>query len=295
LKDVVEGVPPDGFESWEDYLANKCKVANGVFDGWLAALRNLSVITLVQITSLGVLVGLGIPAIISFPPVAIAVMIGLMIALAGFYVAFGQIADGLEENRSQIICDLYHSDTVQSQTAVLADALDSVIALISVSTKIGALLKSAALLLVNGDTLNQLQSGIADYAYPNADCSYCDEAMAVFQAMSNGGAKCTQLNDNDFESVWRSDANRWEVTVAANHESTDDSSFTNWVGPEVSFELNVIGGQFTPITPPPNGWRLVNQAGDIIYDSPYSPSGPVVAGWCNICSATAFTLRITAE
>lgn len=181
LKEVTEGVPPDGWDTWEEYQLNKCQVANGVFDGIMDALGNLSTITFVSVTSLGTLIGLAFPAIIPFPPAAIPVMIGLMIALAGFYVAFGQIKEQLEANRESIVCGFYQSNTVESMTAIFADALDAAIALIGVSSAIGALLKSAALLLVNGDTLNQLQSGIAGYAYPDADCSGCGVGFVARQ------------------------------------------------------------------------------------------------------------------
>lgn len=181
LKEVTEGVPPDGWETWEDYMLNKCQVANGIFDGIMAALGNLSTITLVSVTSLASLLGLAIPGILAFPPAAIPVMIGLLVALAGFYAAFGEIKEELEANRESVVCGFYQSNSVEAMTAIFSDALDAAIALISVSSTIGALLKSAALLLVNGDTLNQLQSGIAGYAYPDADCSQCGEGFIARQ------------------------------------------------------------------------------------------------------------------
>lgn len=182
LLEITEGVPPEGFETWGDYLANKCQVANGIFDGALSALSILSTITFTSVTSLAVILGLALAPILPFPPVAIPVMIGLLVGLAGFYAAFGLIKDELENNRESIVCDLYNSNTVETMTSVFADALDAAIAQIGVPSTVGVLLKSAALLLVNGNTLNQLQSGIAGYVvYSDADCTSCEQDQVIHQ------------------------------------------------------------------------------------------------------------------
>lgn len=165
--------PPPGFDTFEDYLTNKCQVANLVFDGWLQTMRNLSLITVFNATGLATLLGLSFAGIIAFPPAAIPIAVGLLLTLGSFVVMFDELADNLQENKESIVCDLYNSSTVETMTAVLADALDVAIALISTTGPIGELLKGVALLLVNSDTLGQLLSGVAGLSYPGADCSAC--------------------------------------------------------------------------------------------------------------------------
>lgn len=172
--------PPPGFDTYDDYLVNKCQVANLVFDGWLQTMRNLSLITVFNATGLATLLGLSFAGIIAFPPAAIPIAVGLLLTLGSFVVMFNDLADELVANRESIICDLYGSSTVEVMVAVLADALDVAIAALSVAGPIGELLKGVALLLVNSDTLSQLLSGVAGLSYPDADCSACGDCPVNF-------------------------------------------------------------------------------------------------------------------
>lgn len=171
---VEEGVPPDGFETWEEYLLNKCQVANLVFDGWITTLSGLSLLTVFNATVLGGLLGLAFAGMISFPPAAIPIMIAALIALGVEVAVLHSIADELNSNKADIVCQLYTSSTVESMVAILADAVDAAIATLSLSGPIGSAAKTVALLLVNSDTLSQLISGVAGISYPDADCSACN-------------------------------------------------------------------------------------------------------------------------
>lgn len=176
--------PPEGFETYEDYLLNKCQVANMVFDGWLLTMRGLGGLTIFNATALATLIGLSLGPMIIFPPAAIPVAIGALIVLGSAVVMFHQICDSLEDNREQIVCDLYNSTTVEDLTAVLAEAIDSAISLLEVSGPIGAALSLVALTLVNSDTLSQLMSGVAGVSYPGADCSSCGGCVPVTEAIA---------------------------------------------------------------------------------------------------------------
>lgn len=170
---VEEGIPPDGFETWEEYLLNKCQVANLVFDGWITTLGGLSLLTVFNATVLGGLIGLAFAGVISFPPAAIPIMIAALIALGVEVAVLHSIADELNSNKADIVCQLYTSSTVESMVAILADAVDAAIATLELTGPIGSAAKTVALLLVNSDTLSQLISGIAGISYPDADCSAC--------------------------------------------------------------------------------------------------------------------------
>ena len=177
------GFPPN-YESEEDYLNDKCRLANMVFDGWLGTMRGLGAITVFNATALATLIGLALASVIIMPPAAIPVMIVSLLALGGFVAMFVQLADQLQENRQSIICDLYNSDTVETMTELLSDALDVAIGALEVAGPVGALLKTVALVLVNSDTLSQLLNGAATLGYPDADCSMCVESVRIFDYCS---------------------------------------------------------------------------------------------------------------
>lgn len=173
---INDGVtPPPGFDTYEDYLLNKCQVANLVFDGWMLTLRGLSGLTIINATVLAALIGLTLASAILFPPAAIPVMIAALITLGAELGLLGSLATQLESQRADIICDLYNSNTIESMVAVLSDAIDVAIAALELAGPIGLAVQTVALLLVNSDTLSQLLSGIAGASYPDVDCSGCVE------------------------------------------------------------------------------------------------------------------------
>lgn len=217
--------PPPGFDTYEDFLLNKCQVSNLVFDGWLYTLRGLSTFTLFNATALAALLGFALASIIIMPPAAIPVMIGLLIVLGVNIVALSELADELESRRGEIVCQLYASRTVEEMVAALADAIDIAIAALGVTALVAGTIKAVALLLTNADTLGQIISGIAGAAYPGADCSDCVCSTYLW----------------DFET----DEQGWE-------DYTNNGGGTYWDGGKLWFD--------TPINPPENGhcgWQLV--------------------------------------
>jgi hypothetical protein len=222
--------PPPGFETYEDYLLNKCQVANLVFDGWMLTLGGIAGFTVLNATVLATLLGVTIAGIIAFPPAAIPVMIGLILVLGVNIGLLANLRSELESNREQIICDLYASDTVESMTAVLGDALDTAIAALALTGIIGQTVKAIALLLVNSDTLSQLLSGVAGASYPDVDCSSCvcqmqwgigGTVLGGTGDLSEGGPRTLTsteyapegLHYIAFQGPCDCDGDQWEVTI----------------------------------------------------------------------------------
>lgn len=171
---------PSNYDSLEDYLLDKCKLANLVFDGWLLTIRGLATITVFNAIALAGLIGFALAGSIVLAPAAIPVMIGALIVLGTFVAMFSDIADGLQENKASIVCDLYNSSTVEEMTTLLSDAIDLTIEGLSVAGPIGEALKLVVMLLVNSDTLSQLLNGTATLGYPDADCSSCNPTVRVW-------------------------------------------------------------------------------------------------------------------
>jgi len=180
---------PEGFESIEDWDAHKCSVANTIFDGVLGTLSGLATLNLLNVNVLGVLVLAALAAFLPFPPAAIPVMIGALIALAASQALLLEARSYLVDNREEWVCWLYEAESVEDLIAILADGLDAMIALIGVSGPIGTALKLVLMLLFNGDALNQLFDSNADYQYPNANCEGClpcEETWFNFDAGNEG-------------------------------------------------------------------------------------------------------------
>jgi len=156
-----EGEYPPNYDNEDDYLADKCRLANMVADGWIGTMRGLATLTFTNVNILGGLLVLALVGIITLPAAAIPIAIGYMLILVGAFRYFDDLADGLEDRREQIVCDLYLGNSVSGLTAILADVLDIVISGMSVSGPVGAALKALALLLVNTEVLNRLFSGYA--------------------------------------------------------------------------------------------------------------------------------------
>lgn len=285
---------PPGFESKAEYELNKCQVSNGVFEGWVSALRGFARFTVFNATALATLIGLAIPGILAFPPAAIPVMIGLLIVLGVNIVILDQVADGLEANRESIICDLYNSETVESMTSVLGDALDGVLALIGTSSVIGAIVKQVALLLVNGDTLNQLMSGIASYSYPDADCTECGPCSTIIPNPGSGPNAATVILDESdhYAEVGGgayNDRARWDLGAGINAQDTTWA----YCGPMVSItELALLTGSFITGTGTNEaGWVIFDQSFTEIYRGA-SPTLPIVGAFVGATSGEAITFKV---
>lgn len=209
--------PPEGFDTYEDYLLNKCQIANLIFDGWLLTLRGMSGFTIFNATALAVLIGAALAGIIAFPPAAIPVMIGLLIVLGVNISVLGSMADELQANKESIVCDLYLSDTVESMTVILSDALDAAISALSLTGIIGTTAKAVALLLVNSDTLSQLLSGVVGMSYPDTDCSGCGPCENV-QEIPGGNGTITGQTDTtvDVDATQVGGVDRYDAAVVWN-------------------------------------------------------------------------------
>lgn len=177
---------PPGFESATEWDQHKCSIANLIFDGVMYTLNFLSSLTITNVSALAGLIGAGIAGILVFPPVAIAIMAGAVLALLGFLGMFLEIRNEMITKRDEFICAMYEAESVEGAISVLADLMDVVIALVTTVTPLAAAIKTVLLLLFNGDALNQLFDVTADYAYPGAECSACVECEDFYWTFPTG-------------------------------------------------------------------------------------------------------------
>lgn len=170
---------PEGFESLEEWDTHKCSVANVIMDGVIATLQGLATLNLLNVNVLGVLVIAAVSGFLVFPPSAIPVMVATLIALAASQALLIAAKNYLIDNREEWVCMLYGATSVSQLIGILSDTMDTLIAFIGTSGPIGAAVKLVLMLLFNGDALNQLFDVNADYQYPDADCSSCDDCPQI--------------------------------------------------------------------------------------------------------------------
>lgn len=170
---VTPGTPPEGYDTWEEYRLDKCQVANLVIDGFIGSLRGLGALGVFNYITVAGLIVLAISGAIIFPPAFIPIAAAAIGMMALEVTTLSLFANYVQDNREEWVCALYNSDSVESALSVIADLIDGIIAAIGTSSTVGLAIKQLALLLLNGDTLNQLYSEVAHLQYPDADCSSC--------------------------------------------------------------------------------------------------------------------------
>lgn len=189
---------PEGFDSLEEWDVHRCAVANQIFDGVIFTLLGLRTLNLLNVNVLGVLVLAAIPGFLAFPPAAIGVMIGALIALAIVQHYLTDFRDYMMSTRSEWICIMVTWDNVPVIIGYLADAIDFGLAILPIAGPAGIAVKTILLLLFNGDALNKLFDSTADYSYPDADCSgclTCEELYFEFDSGLDGFEEIVTLPD----------------------------------------------------------------------------------------------------
>lgn len=172
---IPPGEFPEGFESEAEYKLDKCQVANLVVDGAIASLRGLGALGVFNYIAVAGLIVLAITGAIIFPPAFIPIACAAIGVLALEVTVLTLAANEMQTHREELVCMLYNSDSVESALAVVADFVDGLIATLDLTGPKGMAVKQIILLLINGDTLNQLFSKVAHLSYPDADCSACEE------------------------------------------------------------------------------------------------------------------------
>ena len=127
--------PPTGFASWSAYFDYKCEAANKIVDDWIATIGNLAslsgVLGAIGIVAMGLFLQTSLLSglltglmIVGFSAgVSAAIVIGALVALvaggAGLFVYFLDLATDMESTKSDIVCDLWGSTTVEDATDLL--------------------------------------------------------------------------------------------------------------------------------------------------------------------------------
>jgi len=218
------GVPPVGFDTWEQYLVHKCKAAYAIYDtvyglfGALALLPILQITVTVVGTALGGYVAGTAFGAAAFPPAAIVAIAALAVAIglldAQAYMQFLNIQDYLRAHKEDIVCGLYNSGSASEALAGLAaeveDAIQSVQWAVIFGGVIGPQLASAVGAMAGeaetNNLVNPLFQVVEDFAYPDVTC--CSEQPPSgpdwhFDATAEGWTFSVIENEGDVvEGSW---------------------------------------------------------------------------------------------
>lgn len=176
----VPNEPPTGFESWEDYKQYKCEAANFLFDWFTGSLRGLSGISglygILAITG-PIVIGMLVPTVV-LGPIAFVVLIAAIIAMAGLglagFVQFAAIADGLDENRGEVVCRLYQAGNTTAAIDAIIDEVEVIMVGLGITGPLDELILGVINAMIPNEVMNRLFQLYADVNYVGADCSSCD-------------------------------------------------------------------------------------------------------------------------
>lgn len=179
------GDPPSGFDSWEQWYANKCSVAADIVQTMIGDVGRMSTVNLIGVTLVSAAAGL-VPVILSpIPFDDILVIAGLLVVAIGFGGAMlSSIKAVLENNEDELVCVLYNSTSSASAKAEFVakyfqfwdDDGHSSIFSVSASGIINSFLNPA-----NTNRLFTLETG---RTLPEHDCSGCTTCGMFYETES---------------------------------------------------------------------------------------------------------------
>lgn len=190
---------PEGYANLEDYLLDKCRMANLIVDGLISTLQTLAGFDLLNMGGLAGLFGLSLFGVIVIPEVAIPVIVAALAVLAVLGSTLIAAAGYISDNRQDFVCAIYQGDSAEIIIATLADLFDALIAFLDVSTPVGIAIKTVLVVLVGPDTVNKVFTNMAGVGYPDADCSTCGVNEIVI-ARLRGEITFHEGNDYEFTS-----------------------------------------------------------------------------------------------
>ena len=272
-----EGDPPEGWETWEDYFQHKCSVAHFIVDSLLTSMRQLAFIELVGLTVGSVAIGAALAGCISLGPAGIPILVAALIVAGVLEGLALLVEDYLEDNRTELVCALYNSETTQEAIDILMEYIDEGIGAIAVSLPVGAAIRVIALLLAGTDTINQLFTNTLAIAYPDADCSGCEEEEPTWTIRYGSG---TINYDTSFTMSSSFVSGFYLVALSGELREctmTNLSGYTNYVGNDFRAGTGVWGEE---------------PSGDV-WDSDTPFSGTLCCRQWSLASASPFTVDCT--
>lgn len=175
------GTLPPGFSTFSEFDTYRCKAAWSVFRNYVGTLRNWAGLSgLVGGLTLAVITGL---LLLTVPPAGLMLILAAMGILVGVDIGLlstlSAIADGLEADEDNIVCNIYSAATTEDAVTALRSAANDVIAGLSLGA-LESTFQQITSNLISNDAMAVLTTKDATInALPEEDCSEC-EGFAVW-------------------------------------------------------------------------------------------------------------------
>lgn len=241
---IGEGDPPEGFESWEQYRANKCAVATDIVNNLMASWNRMSTINLVGMTLVSltpVLIGLLLDPV---PGDEIAVIGGVLLATLGLgTVLIDKVIDTLTNHHDDLICALYNATSAANATADFTNAFSDFWTGDGNDALMGYSARTAIAAMTGSSSTNRLFTLETTRVLPEGDCSGCEDAEGGHLVWSRGSGDLT-LNGEARTLTSEYDPGNGMHYVRIINESADPCLMvylekTGWTGVDQPvFELN---------------------------------------------------------
>lgn len=185
----LEGPPPDGFDSWEEYFDRKCKASHAMF-GWIRGLLvtlegNANVAPTIAIAVSMATVIAGIVGVF-FPPAVLVVMavaiMALLVLASGALIDLEQAVEYLDSNKDTIICSFYISGSALEVQTIAASVIEDAVQAVEwggvfsiLGPEICIAVGAIASQFLNNNVVNTMFYTAEDLTFPDADCSGCEQ------------------------------------------------------------------------------------------------------------------------
>jgi len=168
--------PPDGFETWEEFLSDKCAIAWSIVETLQSDLGQLAITNLGNITAttLATILAVTLSTPIPFDD---------MVALAAFLLAIAAeivIATALSilnDNLGQLACELYQGDNSNDSRNRFLSTYGDLVDAANVDAVEGFAIKTLVGYMLTSAATNRLYVKDTSVSYPARDCSGCAECF----------------------------------------------------------------------------------------------------------------------
>lgn len=189
---IGEGAPPEGFDTWEQYLDHKCKAAwflHAAIRNLLQTLGALSGAAAIMATVSPAIVGWSIGVGVVFAPAGFALLcvyvLAFLVMTIGAYYSVTEALEYWDTNRSAIICAMYNSGSADDALDVLADFYEDAVEAITwegilapLGTVLAGALAQIGATALSTNLVNILFTLAADVIVPDAVCECGAEAWS---------------------------------------------------------------------------------------------------------------------
>jgi len=184
--DPATDPPPDGFDTWAEWRANKCARCDDFVVELERSVLNLQNAIFIGTEASGLAL---VFTILISVPIPFVACYSLALLLLG--VAAEEVLDGahtvLTFNRTDLVCALYNGRTAAESRSNFISLFNSRVDDGGYSTINAYAIKQVMDIMVGSEGLNQLTEKSLVRNYDEADCSGCNPSCVVFGNVSNPG------------------------------------------------------------------------------------------------------------